>query len=103
FRGGMALAEKFLGNLEIGKVRGGQLEGEGRATLRCNFAAMAAHLGLTVQDFSEIETCYSPPLAPVSDPVTIAGQALLRTLRRPLTKAPTTRSNSRSCVESSDF
>src|SRR5438309_1652421 len=81
-------------NRENGKLIGAQLVGEEGATLRCNFASMAAHLGLTVQDFSEIETCYSPPLAPVWDPVTIAAQALLRKLRPPLTKAPTTRSNS---------
>src|SRR5437660_9245702 len=94
YPGGKDLTVKLLANRENGKLIGAQLVGEEGATLRCNFASMAAHLGLTVQDFSEIETCYSPPLAPVWDPVTIAAQALLRKLRPPLTKAPNTPSNS---------
>ena len=94
YPGGKDLSVKLLANRENGKLIGAQLVGEEGATLRGNFASMAAHLGLTVQDFSEIETCYSPPLAPVWDPVTIAAQALLRKLRPPLTKSPTTPSNS---------
>jgi hypothetical protein len=42
---------------------------------------MAGALGLTVAEFEQIETCYSPPVAPVWDPVTIAAQALLRKLQ----------------------
>jgi hypothetical protein len=57
------------------------LIGEEGATLRANFASMAAHLGLTAEEFAGIETCYSPPLAPVWDPVTIAAQALVRKLQ----------------------
>src|SRR5947208_15647659 len=65
--------------LNLRKILNGQSEmGCHGATLRCNFASMAAHLGLTVQDFSEIETCYCPPLAPVWDSVTIAAYACLR-------------------------
>jgi hypothetical protein len=85
---------KLLSNPENGKLVGAQLIGEEGATLRANFASMATHLGLTVQEFAEIETCYSPPLAPVWDPVTIAAQALLRKLRPSSAKAPATVSNS---------
>lgn len=81
YPGGEDLTVKLLGNPNNGKLLGAQLIGKEGATLRANFASMAAHLGLTVQQFSEIETCYSPPLAPVWDPVTIAAQALLRKLR----------------------
>jgi len=94
YPGGKDLTVKLLANRENGKLIGAQLVGEEGATLRGNFASMAAHLGLTVQDFAEIETCYSPPLAPVWDPVTIAAQALLRKLRPSLAKAPTTASDS---------
>jgi len=89
YPGGKDLTVKLLANHENGKLLGAQLVGEEGATLRGNFASMAAHLGLTVQEFAEIETCYSPPLAPVWDPVTIAAQALLRKLRPPLAKTPT--------------
>jgi Pyridine nucleotide-disulphide oxidoreductase, dimerisation domain len=81
YPGGKDLTVKLLGDPGNGKLLGAQLVGEEGATLRANFASMAAHLGLTVQQFSEIETCYSPPLAPVWDPVTIAAQALLRKLK----------------------
>jgi len=81
YPGGKDLTVKLLANPSDGKLLGAQLVGEEGATLRANFASMAAHLGLTVQEFSEIETCYSPPLAPVWDPVTIAAQALLKKLK----------------------
>jgi NADH oxidase (H2O2-forming) len=93
YPGGKDLTVKLLANPENGKLLGAQLVGE-EATLRGNFASMAAHLGLTVQEFAEIETCYSPPLAPVWDPVTIAAQALLRKLKPPLPKPSATVSNS---------
>jgi NADPH-dependent 2,4-dienoyl-CoA reductase/sulfur reductase-like enzyme len=92
YPGGKDLTVKLLANQENGRLLGAQLVGEEGATLRANFASMAAHLGLTVHQFAEIETCYSPPLAPVWDPVTIAAQALLRKLRLPLEKAPRTTS-----------
>jgi len=94
YPGGKDLTVKLLANPSDGKLLGAQLVGEEGATLRANFASMAAHLGLTVQEFAEIETCYSPPLAPVWDPVTIAAQALLRKLRPPIAKASGTVSNS---------
>lgn len=83
YPGGKDLTVKLLGHPDDGRLIGAQLVGEEGATLRGNFVSMAGHLGLTVQEFSEIETCYSPPLAPVWDPVTIAAQALLRKLKVP--------------------
>lgn len=94
YPGGKDLTVKLLANRESGKLLGVQLIGEEGATLRANFASMAAHLGLTIQEFAEIETCYSPPLAPVWDPVTIAAQALLRKIRPPLPKTGATITNS---------
>ena len=94
YPGGKDLTVKLLANRGNGKLIGAQLIGEDGATLRANFASMAAHLGLTIQEFAEIETCYSPPLAPVWDPVTIAAQALLRKLRPPLLKGGSTIPNS---------
>ncbi len=81
YPGGKDLTVKLLADANSGRLLGAQLVGEEGATLRANFASMAAHLGMTVEEFAEIETCYSPPLAPVWDPVTIAAQALLRKLK----------------------
>ena len=81
YPGGNDLTVKLSAHSEDGRLIGAQLIGEEGATLRANFASMAAHLGLTVEEFASIETCYSPPLAPVWDPVTIAAQALVRKLQ----------------------
>ena len=81
YPGGTDLTVKLLADPIDGRLLGAQLVGEEGATLRANFASMAGHLGLTVEEFEQIETCYSPPLAPVWDPVTIAAQALLRKLQ----------------------
>ena len=78
YPGGKDLTVKLLADPKDGRLLGAQLVGEEGATLRANFASMAGHLGLTIEEFEQIETCYSPPLAPVWDPVTIAAQALLR-------------------------
>ena len=87
YPGGKDLTVKLLADPKDGRLLGAQLVGEEGATLRANFASMAGHLGLSVEEFEEIETCYSPPLAPVWDPVTIAAQALLRKLQT-LRKSP---------------
>ena len=81
YPGGKELTVKLLADSEDGRLLGAQLVGEEGATLRANFASIAGHLGLSVEQFEQIETCYSPPLAPVWDPVTIAAQALLRRLQ----------------------
>ena len=85
YPGGKDLTVKLLAHPDDGRLIGAQLVGEEGATLRANFASMGAHLGLSVEEFAEIETCYSPPLAPVWDPVTIAAQALLRKLKGTVT------------------
>ncbi|HEV2120217.1 MAG TPA: FAD-dependent oxidoreductase [Candidatus Bathyarchaeia archaeon] len=81
YPGGKDLTVKLLADPKDGRLLGAQFIGEEGATLRANFASMAGHLGLSVEEFEQIETCYSPPLAPVWDPVTIAAQALLRKLQ----------------------
>ncbi|HEX4921403.1 MAG TPA: FAD-dependent oxidoreductase, partial [Candidatus Bathyarchaeia archaeon] len=88
YPGGKDLTVKLLALPDSGRLLGAQIVGEEGATLRGNFASMATHLGLTVSQFAEVETCYSPPLAPVWDPVTVAAQALLRKLKLPLAPAP---------------
>ncbi len=86
YPGGKDLTVKLLAHPDNRRIIGGQLVGEEGATLRANFASMAAHLRLTTDEFAEIETCYSPPLAPVWDPVIIAAQALLRKLKHSTTE-----------------
>lgn len=89
YPGGKDLTVKLLADSSDGRLLGAQLVGEEGATLRANFASMAGHLGLSVEQFSQIETCYSPPLAPVWDPLTIASQGLLRKLKASKSHAET--------------
>ncbi len=86
FPGGKNLMVKLMCDLSDGRMLGAQLVGEEGATLRANFVSMAGHLGLSVRDLEEVETCYSPPLAPVWDPVTVAAQALIRRLDAKVTR-----------------
>lgn len=88
YPGGKELTVKLLADPKDGRLLGAQLVGEEGATLRANFASMAGHMGLSVEDLEQIETCYSPPLAPVWDPVTIAAQALLRKLQVSQQRSP---------------
>jgi NADPH-dependent 2,4-dienoyl-CoA reductase/sulfur reductase-like enzyme len=81
YPGGKELTVKLIGESGTGRLLAAQLVGEEGATLRANFASMAGHLGLSIDEFSQIETCYSPPLAPVWDPLTSAAQALMRKLK----------------------
>ncbi len=81
YPGGKDLTVRLLADPSTGRLIGAQLIGEEGATLRANFASMAGHMGLSVEEFEQIETSYSPPLAPVWDPVTIAAQALVRKLQ----------------------
>jgi len=70
---------KLLCNPKDGRLVGAQIVGEG-ASWRANFASLAMHAKLTVYEFRRMETCYSPPLAPVWDPLTLAAHALERKL-----------------------
>src|SRR5437899_597350 len=55
YPGGKDLTVKLLADLKDGRLLGAQLVGEEGGTLRANFASMAGHLGLTVEECEQEE------------------------------------------------
>ena len=75
---------KLLCDLRDRRLIGAQVVGEEGAAWRANFASLALHMRITVDEFRRKETCYAPPLAPVWDPLTLAARALERKLEASL-------------------
>lgn len=78
--GGTEVTVKLLCDARDGRLVGAQIVGGEDASWRANFASLAMHMRLTVQEFRKKETCYAPPVSPVWDPLTLAARALERKL-----------------------
>jgi NADH oxidase (H2O2-forming) len=79
--GGKEIVVKVLAN-EEGKLVGAQIVGEEQVAQRINVFAAAILKGMTLGEFSMLETCYAPPIAPTWDTITIAADAATKKLRR---------------------
>jgi pyruvate/2-oxoglutarate dehydrogenase complex dihydrolipoamide dehydrogenase (E3) component len=79
--GGKEIVVKVLAN-EEGKIVGAQIVGEEQVAQRINVFAAAVLKGMSVEEFSMLETCYAPPIAPTWDSITIAAEAATKKLRR---------------------
>jgi NADH oxidase (H2O2-forming) len=79
--GGKEIIVKVLAN-EEGKLVGAQIVGEEQVAQRINVFAAAILKGMTLGEFSMLETCYAPPIAPTWDTITIAADAAAKKLRR---------------------
>jgi len=64
-----------------GKLLGAQMAGEGVVGKRIDVLATALYAGLTVHDLTQLDLTYAPPIAPVYDPVLIAGAVAEKALR----------------------
>jgi NADH oxidase (H2O2-forming) len=79
--GGKEIIVKVLAN-EEGRLVGAQIVGEEQVAQRINVFAAAILKGMNVGEFSMLETCYAPPIAPTWDTITIAAEATMKKLRR---------------------
>jgi len=79
--GGKEIVVKVLAN-EEGRLVGAQIVGEEEVAQRINVFAAAIFKGMNVEEFSMLETCYAPPIAPTWDSITIAAEAAMKKLRR---------------------
>jgi NADH oxidase (H2O2-forming) len=79
--GGKEIVVKVLAD-EEGKLVGAQIVGEEQVAQRINVFAAAILKGMTIGEFSMLETCYAPPIAPTWDTITIAADAATKKLRR---------------------
>ncbi len=80
FPGGKPVNVKVLCD-EGGRILGAQIVGDG-AALRANTFAAAILKGMTVDEFSMMETAYAPPVAPTLDPMVLGAEACRMRLRR---------------------
>ena len=62
------------------RLLGGAVVGEQGAAGRINVIATALQSRLHVDEFEQLDLAYSPPFAPVWDPVLIAAQQLMKEL-----------------------
>jgi len=62
------------------RLVGGSVIGEDGAAGRINVIAAALQARMTVEDFDQLDLAYSPPFAPVADPLLVASRQLLKHL-----------------------
>jgi NADPH-dependent 2,4-dienoyl-CoA reductase/sulfur reductase-like enzyme len=71
---------ELVADRATGRLLGGSVVGEDGAAGRINVVAAALHARLRVEDFEQLDLAYSPPFAPVWDPLLIAAQQLAKEL-----------------------
>ena len=71
---------ELVADRSTGRLLGGSVIGEDGAAGRINVIAAALHSRLRVEDFEQLDLAYSPPFAPVWDPLLIAAQQLVKEL-----------------------
>jgi NADH oxidase (H2O2-forming) len=87
FPGHQDLITKLIAEKSSGKIIGAQLVGKERVAQRANVIAMAIQMGATVDDLIHLENVYSPPTAPVWDPIVEAAFLLEAKIKRDLESA----------------
>lgn len=70
--GGQEIIVKVLAHPETGRILGAQIVGNSRVHQRINSFAVAILAGMTIGQFSKLETAYAPPIAPTLDAITLA-------------------------------
>jgi NADPH-dependent 2,4-dienoyl-CoA reductase/sulfur reductase-like enzyme len=76
--GGRPTTVELIADRPTRRLLGGAVIGEDGAAGRINVIASALHSRLRVDEFEQLDLAYSPPFAPVWDPVLIAAQQLLK-------------------------
>jgi len=67
---------ELVADRATGRLIGGSVIGEEGAAGRIDVIAAALHSRMRVEDFEQLDLAYSPPFAPVWDPLLIAAQQL---------------------------
>jgi len=74
--GGVKTAVELTADRATGRLLGGTVTGDEGAAGRINVIATALTRRMTVDEFEQLDLAYSPPFAPVWDPLLIAAQQL---------------------------
>jgi len=67
---------ELIADRASGRLIGGSVIGEDGAAGRINVIAAALQARMKVDEFEQLDLAYSPPFAPVWDPLLIAAQQL---------------------------
>lgn len=78
YPGGGPMYVKLVVEEGSGRVLGGQIVGGEGAGPRIDVLAAALHTEMTVEELSELDLAYVPPMAPVWDPLLIAANVALK-------------------------
>jgi len=82
FPGKKVITVKVMADPKDGKIIAAQIVGEEEVHQRINVFATAILREMTLEDFTQLETCYAPPAAPTLDCMTLATDAALVRWRR---------------------
>lgn len=74
------ISVKILAEKKSGKLLGAQIVGEAGSAKRIDILATALHAGLTVEEISDLDLSYAPPISPLWDPVVIAARIAMKKL-----------------------
>ena len=90
YPGSHRIAMRFTGDRATGRLLGVQLFGHKHAEIakRIDIAATAIFHGMTVDEVSDLDLSYTPPLGSPWDAIQIGAQAWTRHARQPLTTSP---------------
>ena len=80
--GGREIIVKVLAHPGNGRILGAQIVGASRVHQRINAFAVAILAGMTLEQFSKLETAYAPPIAPTLDAITLACDVALMKMKR---------------------
>jgi len=81
YPGGVPVQVHLVADRETGLFLGGELAGTEGAALRVNTLATALAAHMTVADLQNLDLVYAPPFASVWDPVLVAANQLVKSLR----------------------
>jgi len=80
--GGREIIVKVLAHPDNGRILGAQIVGTGRVHQRINAFAVAILAGMTLDQFSKLETAYAPPIAPTLDAITLACDVAMMRMKK---------------------
>jgi pyruvate/2-oxoglutarate dehydrogenase complex dihydrolipoamide dehydrogenase (E3) component len=80
YLGGKPTTVELVADRNSSRLLGGVVIGEEGAAGRINVIAAALHGQIRTADFEQMDLAYTPPYAPVWDPLLICAQQLLKAL-----------------------
>jgi len=78
YPGGRPMHVKLVVEEGSGRLLGGQIVGDEGAGPRIDVLAAALYKGMTVEELSQLDLAYVPPIAPVWDPLLVAANVALK-------------------------